>query len=216
MGTGLGALGVVVAALFAHAGGSTHLVARMQPLRVFQVVYLAMTLALGAWLGESLLRRNALRWVVAAAVLAGPIAAAGRATYAQSRPVEWPWGSERNAWVRAFVWIRQNTPRDALFALDADYINQPGEDAQGFRAIAERSALADRSKDGGEVSIAPDLTAEWTREQAAQQRLNQETDAERVRALSPLGVSWAVLDSGAKTGFDCPYANEAVKVCQLP
>ena len=73
--------------------------------------------------------------------------------------------------MQAFLWIRGNTPKDALFALDADYINAPGEDAQSFRAIAERSALPDYSKDGGEASIAPDLTAAWSIGQAAQRGL---------------------------------------------
>ena len=82
----------------------------------------------------------------------------------------------RNLWVQAFVWIRGNTPKDALFALDADYINAAGEDAQCFRAIAERSALPDYSKDGGEASIAPELADAWAIGQAAQQRLS---DAER-------------------------------------
>ena len=42
-------------------------------------------------------------------------------------------------------------------ALDAQYITKPGEDAQGFRAIAERSALPDYSKDGGVVTNKPEL-----------------------------------------------------------
>jgi hypothetical protein len=102
-----------------------------------------------------------------------------------------------------------------LFALDADYINAEGEDAQCFRAIAERSALADYSKDGGEASIAPDLTAEWVREQAAQQGLSPVSDAERMARLRPLGVGWVVLRADAVTGFECPYQNAAVKVCRV-
>jgi hypothetical protein len=46
--------------------------------------------------------------------------------------------------------------------------------------------------------------------------LNTETDAERVAALHPLGVSWVVLDRGAATAFSCEFANGAVKVCRLP
>ena len=62
------------------------------------------------------------------------------------------------------------------------------EDAQCFRAIAERSALPDYSKDGGEASIAPELTAEWTIGQAARRGIGSlETDAERMAALRPSG-----------------------------
>jgi hypothetical protein len=135
--------------------------------------------------------------------------------YPHSSHIELPGTTTPNLWAQAFLWIRDHTPKDALFALDADYINAPGEDAQCFRAIAERSALADYSKDGGEASIAPDLTAAWKQGQAAQQRLSQETDAERLAALRSLSVSWVVLQASAVTGFDCPYANASVKVCRL-
>jgi hypothetical protein len=114
------------------------------------------------------------------------------------------------------VWIRRNTPRDALFALDARYITRQGEDAQGFRAIAERSVLPDYSKDGGVVSNEPALTGEWMQGLAAQSRLSTENDAARMQALRPLGVGWVVLDRGAKTGFRCDYANGVVKVCRVP
>jgi len=43
--------------------------------------------------------------------------------------------------------IRLQTPRDAVFALDPNYMLIAGEDQHGFRAIAERSALADALKD---------------------------------------------------------------------
>ena len=54
-----GVTATVVAMVFARTGMATHLVARMQPLRIFQVVYVVMTLALGAVLGERVLRRRA-------------------------------------------------------------------------------------------------------------------------------------------------------------
>jgi hypothetical protein len=214
MAVAAGATAVLVAMMFARAGGATHLVARMQPLRVFQIVYLVMALLLGAWIGERVLRRKAWRWVIALALLGGTMFAASRAAYPDSRHVEAPWAEAQNPWVRAFLWIRANTPKDALFALDADYINAAGEDAQCFRAIAERSALADYSKDGGEASIAPALTEEWVREQAAQRGLSA-LGAQQLSGLRSLGVSWVVLDTGVATGFECPYRNEAVEVCQL-
>ncbi len=64
-----------------------------------------------------------------------------------------------------------NTPKDAMFALDAQYITKPGEDAESFRAIAERSALPDFSKDGGVVTNKPELAVEWLEGQVAQSRI---------------------------------------------
>ncbi len=207
----------LTATLFAHANAATHLVARMQPLRVFHIVYLIMVLLLGAKLGNLVLRRHPWRWAAAMLLLGGIMFSTARAAFPSSPHIELPWTSATNAWVQAFLWIRDNTPKDALFALDADYINSPGEDAQCFRAIAERSSLPDYSKDGGEASIAPELTGEWKTGQQAQQQLSAPatTDAIRTSALTPLGVSWLVLDAHASTQLNCPYTNSSVKVCRL-
>jgi len=214
----VGVTAFLVALLFARAGAPTHLVARMQPLRAFQIVYLMLVLLLGAKLGEYALRRKPWRWAAAFALLGGVMFAAQRGTFPNSPHAELPWTASRNPWTQAFLWVRANTPEDSLFALDADYINAPGEDAQSFRAIAERSALPDYSKDGGEASIAPELTEAWTTGQAAQRGLSapNQTDAQRIASLRPLGVTWIVLESPIKTAFDCPYRNAAVKVCRLP
>jgi hypothetical protein len=218
-----GATAATVAILFARPNAATHLIARMQPLREFQIVYLIMVLALGAKLGEilgdPLLRRSAWRWCAAILLLATPMLTAARATYPNSPHLELPGVAtpNPNPWLQAFLWIRDNTPADALFALDADYINAPREDAQCFRAIAERSALPDYSKDGGEASIAPQLTTAWTLAQTAQRNLSDPTTiaAQRLAALTPLGVSWLVLQSTATTHLDCPYHNAAIQVCRL-
>jgi hypothetical protein len=222
-----GLTALAVACLFAHTAALTDRIARLQPLREFQVVYLVMSLLLGAKLGELLLRRSLWHWCAAMALLGGVMFAASRATFPNSPHVEMEMKmglqmeqsaiANHNPWLLAFLWIRQNTPKDALFALDADYINAPGEDAQCFRAIAERSALPDYSKDGGEASIAPQLTAAWTIAQAAQQDLSAPTtdDRQRTARLTPLGVTWLVLQHTTTTRLDCPYRNAAVEVCRL-
>jgi hypothetical protein len=220
MAVAAGATAVLIALLFAREGAATHLVARMQPLRAFQIVYLVMALELGANLGERVLRRNAWRWGPAILLLGGAMLAAERGAFPSSNHLELPGVAARNLWVQAFVWVRENTPKDALFALDADYINAVGEDAQCFRAAAERSALPDYSKDGGEASIAPELVRTWTKGQAAQQGLSQgsnaaQADAARIATLRPLGVEWVVMTADAATNFDCPYRNEAVRVCRV-
>jgi hypothetical protein len=227
MAVAAGVTATAVALLFARAGMATHLVARMQPLRIFQLVYIVMTLVVGAALGEFVLRRRPWRWMIVFSMLAGVMVAAERKTFPASRHLELPgvleWdGSDRenqdrdNRWEQAFAWVGANTPKDAMFALDAQYITKPGEDAESFRAIAERSALPDFSKDGGVVTNKPELAAEWLQGQMAQSKLSEEPDALRVAALRPLGVTWVVLERSAVTGFACLYRNEAVKVCRLP
>jgi hypothetical protein len=220
MAVAVGGTAVVVAILFARMGMTTHLVARMQPLRVFQLVYVVMTLVLGGALAERVLQRRAVRWVAAFAVLAGVMVVVERRTFPASRHLELPvadsLGINGNQWEEAFGWISRNTPRDAVFAMDTQYITKAGEDAQGFRAIAERSVLPDFSKDGGVVTNNAELAAAWLVGQIAQARLNAEPDARRIAVLRPLGVTWVVLERDAVTGFACVYANDAVKVCRLP
>jgi hypothetical protein len=217
-----GTIAFLIAILFAHPASPTHLIARLQPLRIFQVVYLILTLTLGAKLGETILKHTPWRWATAILLLGGIMLTAAHAAFPDSPHLELPGiatrnPSVRNRWVQAFLWIRQHTPSDALFALDSDYINAPGEDAQCFRAIAQRSSLPDYSKDGGEASIAPSLTPAWIAGQRAQQFLNSPTttDAARVTALTPLGVTWIVLNAQTPTALTCPYTNAAVKVCRL-
>jgi hypothetical protein len=220
MAVAAGVTVLLISVLFARINAANYMVARLQPLRAFQLVYVVMILMLGASAGERWLQRRPMRWIVALALLSGVMLFVDRQTYPSSAHIEWPHSltsnAPRNQWEQAFVWIRQNTPKDALFALDADYIGKPGEDAQCFRAIAERSALPDYSKDGGEASITPLLAADWAVGQAAQMGLSTDTDAQRIARLGPLRVSWVVLNSDAITGFDCAFANTAVKVCRLP
>jgi hypothetical protein len=217
MGLVVGLMAMTVEALFARAGLATHAVARLQPLRVFQLVYVVMILVVGAALAERMLQRSAVRWVVAFTLLAGAMVFAERQTYPESRHLELPWarGESKNPWEQAFVWISKNTPEDALFALDSHYITTPGEDTQGFRALAERSVLPDYSKDGGVVANKPGLSTEWMDGETAQAGLSAETDAARIAALRPLGVGWLVLDRNATTAFRCDYTNRVVKICRL-
>jgi hypothetical protein len=218
-----GVTATVVAMLFARTGMATHPVARMQPLRIFQIVYVVMTLALGAALAERVLQRRPMRWALVFSALAGVMVMAERRTFPASKHLELPYAlagedsaDRENPYERAFAWIGGNTPKDAFFALDAQYITKAGEDAQSFRAIAARSVLPDFSKDGGVVTNKPELAAAWLQGQAAQAGLSTEPDARRIGVLRPLGVTWVVLERGAVTAFLCEYANEAVKVCRLP
>jgi hypothetical protein len=216
-----GVTAIVVAMLFAREGAEVHQVARLQPLRIFQLVYVVMILLVGAALGEWVLRKRALRWLGTFAVLASSMMVADRERFPASKHLELPdvlvWGAGDggNRWEQAFLWIKKNTPKSAVFALDANYTTRDGEDAQGFRAIAERSSLPD-SKDGGTASNRPALTEEWSQGMALQMGLGRESDAGRFVALKSIGATWVVLERKASTGFGCAYENDAVKVCRLP
>lgn len=209
------AIGVVIAILFARTSSTTFAVARLQPLRIFQFLYLLMVIALGAYLGEQFLKRTVWRWTAFVVVCGAGMFSLQRQTYPHSSHLEFPGIQSGNQWEQAFTWIRGNTPADALFALDAKYIAAPGEDSQNFRAIAERSALPDYSKDGGLAAIAPVLAAQWNIGESAQTDLDAESDAVRRSRLASLGVSWLVLSRNVSTDMPCPYSNVAVKVCRL-
>jgi hypothetical protein len=148
-------------------------------------------------------------------IIAGALFAGQRLTYPESSHVEWPGMAPRNKWQRAFLWIRSHTPKDAVFALDNDYIESPGEDAQGFRASAERSAVADWFKDGGIASNFPQAAMPWWQGSQATAQLDHATDDQRLTRLRPLGVTWVVLSAQARTDLVCPFRNERVRVCRL-
>ncbi len=222
-------IAVLNAVLFAHASATEHFVARFQVLRVYLLVYVLMSLLLGAaiyqfcedarWRGRSKYMDSVLGLipVLVITVSACVMGYAQRQSFPMSPHVELPVRSagSANPWVQAFLWARENTPRDALFALDAKYVNTEGEDAQNFRAIAMRSALPDYSKDGGEASITPPLAEEWQQGATAQDGLSELTDAVRDQRVQPFEVTWMVLHSQATTEHPCPYDNGTVKVCEL-
>lgn len=217
MALAVGATSCLIVFTFSRTSAQSFLIAQIQPLRMFHVVYLVLVIFLGAVAGEGLLRRSPRLWAAAAAILAAIMLVAARSSFPASNHLELPWRSPQNRWEQAFFWVRDNTPTDALFALDADYINAAGEDAQCFRALAERSSLPDYSKDGGEASIAPAHASQWQAGVQAQQQLSAPsmTDTERISSLAPLGVTWIILDAKAVTRFTCPYDNASVKVCRL-
>lgn len=225
----VGAISALIALLFAHETSAVHLVARLQVMRLYLPIYAVMSMLLGVALyqfcDESLQRpRSSIATITLrlapAVVIAASAAAMGyvqHQSFPLSQHVELPSRAAENPnpWVQAFLWVRANTPRDALFALDAKYVNTYGEDAQNFRATAFRSALPDYSKDGGEASITPSLADQWQQGAAAQRNLSLLNDAVRDEHLRPFGVTWMVLHSAAATAHPCPYDNGTVKVCML-
>lgn len=206
-------MGVLV---FVHPGNGSMLLARMQPLRLLHTVYLVFVLLLGGLAGGvRIFRRVQMGWAVCALGAIG-LFAMQRDLYPHSGHVELPWRTPANGYAQAFLWAREHTPADALFALDASYTTAHGEDAQLFRAIALRSSLPDAAKDGGIASVMPSLAPEWQTAAQAQAGFALASDAERLARVRPLGATWTVLPLTATTHFDCPYANNTAKVCRLP
>jgi hypothetical protein len=217
------ALAVLINAVFQQAVamvvcGTPRLLtlATVEPMRYLHLVYVFMVLLGGALLGRHLLTRKALRWVVFLVVANAPMFAAQRALFPASPHLELPGRAPQNRWLQAFAWIRQNTPKDAYFALGPDYLTQPGEDMHGFRALAERSALADAVKDSSVLSKAPGLVPGWRAQVGAQVGWEhfQAADFERLRAQ--FGVGWALLDFPPPASFACRWRQNGLSICRIP
>ncbi|HXM22521.1 MAG TPA: hypothetical protein VN948_14795 [Terriglobales bacterium] len=189
--------------------------ARFQPMRSLYVLYVLFFLFAGALLGEYVLRNRVWRWAALFVPLCAGMFLVQRALFPASADIEWPGAAPKNQWVQAFDWIRTNTPRDAVFALDPFHMNIPGEDANGFRAIAQRSMLADAVKDSGAVSMFPPMAEEWLEQVQSQSgwKTFQSQDFRRLQA--EYGVNWVVLQQPGAPGLDCPYQNAAVLVCRV-
>ena len=189
---------------------------RLQPLRSLHLLYILMFLFVGGSVGEYLLKNRTWRWLALFVPLSLGMFLAQRSLFPSSAHLEWPGTSPKNEWAQAFLWVRGNTPVDALFALDPLYMELSGEDTIGFRSLAERSRLADAVKDSGAVSMFPPLADQWwTQVQALKDWKNfQEQDFSRLK--TQFGVGWVVLQRSGDANLDCPYQNGAVRVCRVP
>jgi hypothetical protein len=190
--------------------------ARLQPLRNLHLLYTFLFVCAGGFLGEFALRSRVWRWLALFVPLSIGMFAAQRSLFPASAHVEWPGRSPRNPWAQAFVWIRQNAPVDAVFALDPDYTDRPGEDQIGFRCLAQRSRLADANKDNGVVSMFPPLAEKWWEQVQAQTPWKSFRNGDFARLKARYGVNWVVLEQPGVAGLDCAYQNAAVSVCRLP
>jgi hypothetical protein len=188
----------------------------LQPMRYLQLVYFFLVLTAGCLLGKYLLKASVWRWAAFLLVFNGSMFAAQRIEFSGSQHIEWPGRAPSNPWIQAFEWIRNNTPTNAYFALDPRYLAAPGEDYHSFRALAERSQLADAIKDTAVVTQVPELGPEWDREIQAQQGWKnfQLADFERLKA--EFGVNWALVSDPPPQGLACRWHNASLAVCQIP
>lgn len=188
---------------------------RLQPMRSFHLVYLIFFVLLGGLLQEYVLVKIRWRWVALFVPLAAGMWILQWSSFPASQHVEWPGSHSANNWTSAFLWIRDNTPKNAVFALDPNYMLSPGEDMHGFRAVAERSLLADAVKDSGAVSLFPRLAGEWSRETQAEDGWAnfRREDFERLATEYP--VTWMVTLDPAPAGMVCPYDDRHLSVCRI-
>ncbi len=189
--------------------------ARLQPMRSLYLLYVLFFLFAGGLLGEYVLKNRVWRWVALFVPLCAGMFMAQRALFPASAHIEWPGAVPKNQWVQAFLWIRTNTPRDAIFALNPTHMDIPGEEENSFEAIAERSMLADANKASGAVSMFPAMAEEWLSQIQAQSGWTTFQVQDFHRLKSQYDVGWVVLQQPGTAGLDCPYQNATVLVCRL-
>lgn len=189
--------------------------AEIQPLRYLQLFYIFMFLFIGGLLGKFVLKKFAWRWTILFVPLCAGMAYAQHEIAPASPHLELPGRASPNPWVQAFEWIRLNTPPDAYFALNPEHMALAGEDQHGFRAIAQRSMLADAVKDSGAASMFPGLSGKWKEQSLAQKGWRQFSREDFLRLKARYGVDWVVLERPGVAGLPCPYANELLLVCRV-
>jgi hypothetical protein len=189
--------------------------ARLQPLRSLLLLYVMLIIIGGGFAAEYILKGRIWRWVILFAPLCAGMFLAQRSLFPASDHIEWPWAKPRNQWEQAFLWIRQNTPNDAVFAIDPVYIRIPGEDTVAFRPVAERASIADGYKDSGTVSMFPPLANLWWEQFQAEKNWTKFSAADFLKLRDRYGVNWVVLQAPGISGLSCPFRNSAVMACRV-
>jgi len=211
-----GLISILIAAVFSSSH-SFDMYARLQPLRCFHLITLIFMLFLGGVIGEFAAKGRI--WVVPALFL--PLAAGmcfvDQSTYPSSPHIELPGTkTSSNGWINTLLWVRDNTPRNAVFAVDSHYFKEPGVDVHGFRAISERAGLADYFKDGGVAAMFPQLAVEWKQMSSATYGLDKFSAQDFTRLARQYPVTWTVIRGPAPVGMNCPYRQRGYSVCPIP
>jgi hypothetical protein len=190
-------------------------IAELQPMRSLHLIYILLFVFSGGLLAQFVLGNHVWRWLLLFLPVAAAMFFAQRQLFPATPHIEWPGAAPGNQWVEAFLWVRNHTPLDAYFALDPNHMEIPGEDQHGFRAIAERSMLADNIKDTGAVTMFPALAETWRDQVRTQSGWKNFTAQDFRRLKERFGVNWVVLQKPGVSGLNCPYQNNAVTVCRL-
>jgi hypothetical protein len=190
--------------------------AELQPLRSLHLLYVLLFVFAGGFLAEFVLKQHVWRWALLFLPLCGGMHYAARQLFPSSPHLELPGRASRNDWVEAFLWIKANTSNDAYFALDPDHMELPGEDQHGFRALAERSMLADKIKDSGAVTMFPELADDWVKQTNALEGWPQFQAADFAKLKDQFAVDWVVVTRPPVQGLACPYENPTLAVCRVP
>jgi hypothetical protein len=156
------------------------------------------------------------RWAVFLIAINAGMFASQRAQFPNTEHLELPGLQSKNPWLQAFEWIRQNTPRDAYFALGPNYLAAPQEDYHSFRALAERSQLADAIKDAAVVTQVPGLGSKWVAQVDAQTGWSRFRLLDFERLKAQFGVGWALVSYPQPEGLACNWHNDRLAVCQIP
>ena len=188
----------------------------LQPMRSLQLTYILLIAISGGLIAEYVLKAQVWRWGALYISICAGMFYAQRQLFPATPHLEWPDAGTSNEWVQAFRWIRDNTPVNACFALDPEHMRLAGEDQHGFRAIAERSRLADNVKDSGSVTMFPALAATWQEQTRGEEEWKSFTADDFARLRRQYGVDWVVVQQSGVAGLECPYRNSAVLVCRVP
>lgn len=188
----------------------------LEPMRYLHLVYILLALIGGAYLGKYVLQGRLWRWAIFLLIANGGMFFAQRQLFAGTEHIEWPGRSSANSWIRAFGWIKHNTPSDAYFALDPKYMAEPGEDYHSFRALAERSMLADAIKDTSVVTKVPELGPEWERQVNARAGWEHLSLADFERLKAEFGVNWVLVRYPQPSELVCTWHRGGLAVCKIP
>jgi hypothetical protein len=188
----------------------------LQPMRYLHIEYFLFVMTAGAMLGRFLLGKSLWRWAAFLLVVNAGMFAWQGVEFKGVAHLELPGMRPANPWLEAFAWIRTNTPVNAYFALDPHYLEAPGEDFHSFRALAERSELADAVKDTTVVTQVPELGQTWARQVAAEEGWRNFTLADFERVKAAFGVNWVLVDWPRPDGLECRWHNGSLAVCRIP
>ena len=221
-----GCFAAALTLVFGHELFHSHIIARLQPLRAFLMIYAVMFLLLAASMQQFFERDSSpssMRHYTCYAMIPILLATAfgmfltQRIEFPESAHIDLPWlmQQSRNPWVRAFFWCRDNTPAERTLRARSTLHHHPRRRCPDLPRHRRAQRVPDFSKDGGEAAISPRLADEWVSGFTAQLNLDQQTASQLREHLEPFGVDWVILRADSPAELNCPYDNNLLKVCKL-